>query len=457
MSSPHSPSSPSARSPTDGGAAGQGEDDGRERGRCHFADCGKVVRDLKAHTLTHQSERPEKCPIVTCEYHLKGFARKYDKNRHTLIHYKGTMVCGFCPGSGSAAEKSFNRADVFKRHLTSVHGVELTPPNCRKRTPAAGSGTNGASGSGSAAGAGAGASSSAGSGSTGAGAGLPGYSAEATGKCSTCSKTFRSAQDFYEHLDDCVLRVVQQEQPSEAVNSKRLAEVDGDDDVRITMEKHMLLDDDPSITSPSLSSRSRSRSHVSPDEDDWSSSGSPPPASAGVRGRTSGTKAKKGTSSQSSAIVKKTAGGLAANHHNHGLIKRRMPVTRRRGNQENYPPDWGCSKEKMTTKRRTTYAYNGQHQLLRDEMMLDTASELRIQLPGPVGDGTHRPAYVTDLDVASVNRVNGMFTATDEERGPYLSGPTNRLIGPGLQLQDVAQVATFPDDATNIDDYIYNV
>jgi hypothetical protein len=85
--------------------------------------------------LTHQNERPEKCPITTCEYHVKGFARKYDKNRHTLTHYKGTMVCGFCPGSGSAAEKSFNRADVFKRHLTTVHGVEQNPPNSRKKSP----------------------------------------------------------------------------------------------------------------------------------------------------------------------------------------------------------------------------------------------------------------------------------------------------------------------------------
>ncbi|KAK7714261.1 hypothetical protein SLS64_004361 [Diaporthe eres] len=72
--------------------------------------------------------------------------RKYDKNRHALTHYKGTMVCPFCPGPGTAYEKSFNRADVFKRHLTAVHNVEQTPPN--------------------------------------------------------------SPQDFYEHLDDCVLNVI---------------------------------------------------------------------------------------------------------------------------------------------------------------------------------------------------------------------------------------------------------
>ena len=76
---------------------------GTQKGQCTYPDCGRVFKDLKAHMLTHQTERPEKCPIVTCDYHIKGFARKYDKNRHTLTHYKGTMVCGFCPGSGSAA------------------------------------------------------------------------------------------------------------------------------------------------------------------------------------------------------------------------------------------------------------------------------------------------------------------------------------------------------------------
>ncbi|OQE16800.1 hypothetical protein PENFLA_c026G04506 [Penicillium flavigenum] len=181
-------------------------------GKCPHPDCGRVCKDIQAHMLTHQLERPEKCPILTCEYHIKGFARKYDKNRHTLTHYRGTMVCGFCPGFGSPAEKSFNRADVFKRHLTSSHGVEQTPPNYRKRGPgaAAKKGTN--------------------------------YSPDATVKCSTCTSAFSNAQDFYEHLDDCVLRVVQQEEPSEAINQQRLAEVASDEEVKNTMQIHQPLD-----------------------------------------------------------------------------------------------------------------------------------------------------------------------------------------------------------------------
>ncbi|KAF4831802.1 Zinc finger protein RME1 [Colletotrichum siamense] len=143
------------------------------RTRCPHPDCGRVFKDLAAHMLTHQEERPEKCPIETCEYHIKGFARKYDKNRHALTHYKGTMICPFCPGVGTAYEKAFNRADVFKRHLTSVHNVEQTPPNSRKLI---------ISGSGNVRGDGA--------------------------QCSICQGFFGTAQEFYEHLDDCVLNVI---------------------------------------------------------------------------------------------------------------------------------------------------------------------------------------------------------------------------------------------------------
>ncbi|CAM1507302.1 Fc.00g069430.m01.CDS01 [Cosmosporella sp. VM-42] len=140
------------------------------RTRCPHPDCGRVFRDLAAHMLTHQEERPEKCPITTCEYHTKGFARKYDKNRHALTHYKGTMVCPFCPGPGTPFEKTFNRADVFKRHLTAVHNVDQTAPNSRRVINTGGGGVN--------------------------------------AKCSICDTEFPTAQDFYEHLDDCVLNVV---------------------------------------------------------------------------------------------------------------------------------------------------------------------------------------------------------------------------------------------------------
>lgn len=171
--------SPSTLGPTSSG----------NRNRCPYPDCGRVFKDLAAHMLTHMEERPEKCPIETCEYHTKGFARKYDKNRHALTHYKGTMVCPFCPGAGSAYEKAFNRADVFKRHLTAVHNVEQTPPNQRKTVVVTGPG-----------------------GTIAAKAGGTGADVAPEGKngarCSICHAQFATAQEFYEHLDDCVLSVV---------------------------------------------------------------------------------------------------------------------------------------------------------------------------------------------------------------------------------------------------------
>lgn len=165
------------------------------RNRCPHPQCGRVFKDLAAHMLTHMEERPEKCPIETCEYHAKGFARKYDKNRHALTHYKGTMACPFCPNSGTAYEKSFNRADVFKRHLTAVHNVEQTPPNSRRQTALGGSSSSSASATPSREGGSSGGSSQGGGGGAGA-------------RCSICQTQFSTAQEFYEHLDDCVLNVI---------------------------------------------------------------------------------------------------------------------------------------------------------------------------------------------------------------------------------------------------------
>lgn len=160
------------------------------RNRCPYPDCGRVFKDLAAHMLTHMEERPEKCPIETCEYHTKGFARKYDKNRHALTHYKGTMICPFCPGAGTAYEKAFNRADVFKRHLTAVHNVEQTPPNQRKTVVVTGPGGTIAAKAG------------------GTGADVAPEGSKNGARCSICHAQFATAQEFYEHLDDCVLSVV---------------------------------------------------------------------------------------------------------------------------------------------------------------------------------------------------------------------------------------------------------
>lgn len=358
------PSIASFVSPTSGEYGSS--DESKEKQRCTYPECGKAFKDLKAHMLTHQNERPEKCPIQTCEYHTKGFARKYDKNRHTLTHYKGTMVCGFCPGSGSAAEKSFNRADVFKRHLTAVHGVEQTPPNSRKKSP----------------------------GGLTTGKKLAGYAPDATGKCSTCSQTFTNAQDFYEHLDDCVLRIVQQEDPSEAINAQCLTEMDEDKDVQETLERNAL------VATPS--------SHTADDEDE--------DADEGMFEDQGDDR----SSLSSSPYPKKKGTPGSGIHKSRGMTHSRGGVTLitkakgRKNRDKRYPPSWGYDPAKMTLKHRVMAVFDGPRRLAKDDMALSTTHEVRLKL-------SDAKAYTTDLDIQTLKRAEGFLTATEEEKGPWVS------------------------------------
>ncbi|KAK7180178.1 Transcription factor Sp2 [Paraphaeosphaeria sporulosa] len=349
------------------------DEETREKGLCPLPECGRVFKDLKAHMLTHQNERPEKCPITTCEYHLKGFARKYDKNRHTLTHYKGTMVCGFCPGSGSAAEKSFNRADVFKRHLTSVHGVEQNPPNSRKKSP---TGRKPYSGS----------------------------QQEMAGTCSTCSITFANAQEFYEHLDDCVLRVVQQADPSEAINQRLLTSVAEDKNVSETLDRNG-LSNSIEYTVPNYDEEEE-EDEDEVDVDDASDD------TYGVTSHVGGGNPSKVTKASGArgprAGLTFSKGGVAITGS--GRKKRK-----------NYPVSWGCPTDKMKMKKRVLCVYDGPRRLWKDDMMLDQEFEVRLKLP----DGK---SYVTDLDVQTLKRADALHDATPEEKGPWT--PDNIIGGP---------------------------
>lgn len=350
-------------------------EESKEKGRCTYSECGKVFKDLKAHMLTHQNERPEKCPIQTCDYHVKGFARKYDKNRHTLTHYKGTMVCGFCPGSGSAAEKSFNRADVFKRHLTSVHAVEQTPPNSRKKT----------------------------SGNINSTKKLSGYAPDATGKCSTCSGTFSNAQDFYEHLDDCVLRIVQQEEPSEAINAARLAEVEQDQAVHETLRNNALP-----ITTTNVYSADEDE-----DEEDFDDENDDD--------FTLRTKSRKNKNRNPANGVQKSRG---LTHSKGGVTLN----TKGRKKRKDYPSSWGCPTSQMKMKKRVLCVFDGPRRLWKDDMMLDTDYEVRMKLQ-------NEKAYVTDLDVQTMRRADAFHNSTEEEKGEWIADDLT-----GMDLEQLMEV-----------------
>ncbi|PBP19613.1 hypothetical protein BUE80_DR009676 [Diplocarpon rosae] len=347
-------------------------EESKEKGRCTYPECGKVFKDLKAHMLTHQNERPEKCPIQTCDYHTKGFARKYDKNRHTLTHYKGTMVCGFCPGSGSAAEKSFNRADVFKRHLTSVHAVEQTPPNSRKKISSSINSTKS----------------------------LSGYAPDATGKCSTCSGSFGNAQDFYEHLDDCVLRIVQQEEPSEAINAARLAEVEQDHDVHQTLRHHALPLTTTTTSSFSADEDEDDEESVDENDDDF----------------TLRNKSRKNKNRNPANGVQKSRGLT----HSKGNVTLHPKGRKKR---KDYPSSWGAPTSQMKMKTRVLCVFDGSRRLWQDDMMLDTDYEVRMKLQ-------NEKAYVTDLDVQTMRRADALHQLTEEEKGPWV---TDDLTGIDLE------------------------
>ncbi|KAI9771880.1 MAG: hypothetical protein M1840_001650 [Geoglossum simile] len=384
-------------SPTASG--GELDDETREKGRC--TECGKAFKDLKAHLLTHQNERPEKCPIVSCEYHQKGFARKYDKNRHTLTHYKGTMVCGFCPGSGSAAEKSFNRADVFKRHLTSVHNVEQAPPNSRKKNSSGSSGTN-----------------------------FPTYPADATGKCSTCGLTFSNAQDFYEHLDECVLRIVQQEDPFAAINERNINSVSNDEAVQQTMRANALplnsnyADQEENLDESEGAEEDEDYEKDDEKDDTWKASGSNT-----ATGRMPSTRARTGVkrSGSGAGTMTKNNQQTPAPNSRGCITKVRRSASSGKGTftyskggvpllgkgkkrRKDYPPSWGCSADKMAMKKRGLYVFDGPRRLWKDDLMMSTEFEVRM----PLRDGK----YFTDLDDLTVKRAEAFHDATEEEKGP---------------------------------------
>ncbi|KAK0870015.1 hypothetical protein LTR87_013481 [Friedmanniomyces endolithicus] len=375
--------------------------DDSNKGLCPNGTCGRHVKDLKAHMLTHQNERPEKCPIPTCDYHTKGFARKYDKSRHTLTHYKGTMVCGFCPGSGSAAEKSFNRADVFKRHLTSVHGVEQTPPDARRKSPSVAAGKR------------------------------PLGVLETSGMCSTCGITFLSAQDFYEHLDDCVLRVVQQAEPSKAINEKLLSSVSEDQQVHETMERHQLPNTIDLNASTSFDQDKDAEEKDDDDEDD-SNDALRHPLRALRQGRHQDPQVgwhrfelTTSTFPNTSGVAHLTINGAVSKPGQpKGLTRSKngvplMGAATNKGakRRKNYPLSWGAAPEKMKQKKRVLCVYEGQRRLWKDDMMLDADNEVRIPLAGNGADGR---AWVTDLDVLTLRRAEGVLSATDEEKGPWV-------------------------------------
>ena len=260
------------------------------------------------------------------------------------------MVCGFCSGLDGETERRFNRADVFKRHLTAVHGVTQMPPNFQQTM---GSNVWRASNS--------------------ANNTLISPAPGATGKCSICLQIFPDAQEFYEHMDGCVLRVIDQE--IEAKAKSAVPDNNGDMAMSIrSADNNADVDEDIHMQ----------------DEDEESTT-----ASRQVN--------LTNTSVQKYHGLTHSRGGIPLISKNRGRKARR-----------DYPSSWGFDKGQMNMRKRVMAVFDGPtRRLTEGDMKLSTDHEVRVRL----ADGK---SYVTDLDIQTLKRAEGFKTATDEEKAHWI-------------------------------------
>jgi hypothetical protein len=121
--------------------------------------------------------------------------------------------------------------------------------------------------------------------------------------------------------------------------------------------------------------------------------------------------------------------------HSRGGVPLRAKAKGRK-NKTRKPGSWGYDKELVTLKKRVMCAFDGPRRLAKDDMMLSTEQEVRIKL----SDGK---SYTTDLDIYTVARAEGFHSATDEEKGLWVSDdPTEMQY---RQMQDHAALHVKPE------------
>lgn len=207
--------------------------------------------------------------------------------------------------------------------------------------------------------------------------------------CSTCNVAFANVQDFYEHLDDCVLRVIQQGDPCEAINERILSSMIEDKSTKDTLERHSLstgLGLSPPVTVDD------DDDNEDDDEEDKEVKGEFVSPTSVVGNITNGDR----------YGMTYSKGGVPL-HSNVKSNKRR----------KNYPPAWNAPPEKTKMKKRVLCVFDGQRRLWKDDMMLGLDHQVREPL-----SGRH---WVTSLDVQTLRRAEGILEATDEEKGPWES------------------------------------
>jgi len=184
------------------------------------------------------------------------------------------------------------------------------------------------------------------------------------GICSTCHNVYPSAQALLAHLDECVLRVVQQ--PSAvSQNNERLLSGMADNGSSYGI--------DGEVFSLEVSPDSQESHRVKP-----------------CSGK--GTISTKSSSSSSSPSIRSNVIDGRVSKRTTTTLLAPQPLKRRA-----YPAAWALPADEVNLKKRVACVFDGQRRLFKDEMTMNTD-------------------YEVDLDLVSLSQANFLSNASEEER-----------------------------------------
>jgi hypothetical protein len=244
-------------------------------------------------------------------------------------------------------EVNFDRVDALKRHLITVHKVEPTKKSKKKPPP------------------------------PGPAApidGLGSRSGNNNARCSICSRVFQQARHWYEHLDDCILSAILQDEPVNQINTSHLLSVADDPEVEETLRLHNLKAGYgvPRLTAHEAAGRSLENEEEEGDE---------------LKDNIHFPRKREGESQKRQT----RKGGIIVPGGGASGGGKRQKIRRRNGD---YPPNWGAPPEALNLRRRALYVHDGPVRVLRDDISLYNSMEVRVPLAGQPAN-----TYITDLDV----------------------------------------------------------
>lgn len=324
---------------------------------CPVQGCGRRIKDQRAHIISHRTERPQKCPIKFCEYHTKGFARKYDQVRHTLKHFKGILACDYCSPIAPGGAVLFNYVEDFKRHLVHAHGVDLPHLRVKARSPTATHAQD-----------------------------------RHLGTCSSCFEQFIAPRDLYHHMDDCILQRLLSDNPTESIAAAYLSEINEDPVVQETLRRHEL-------PLAKISNPVDQNDEIK-EENEGTTSVSSRSTESNDRGKTND------PNSSPRLGLTRSKGGI-----------RRFPIGidwSASGSRRTFPRSWSSNQEDMTLRNRVLCVYDGQRRLWKDDLLMHNQSEVGIQHSICQAFNEN-----SELDEKILMRAEAIHGATEAERGPW--------------------------------------